>query len=131
MVFKYALIAIAELLGAFGQVFMKIGMGGRPPIPGGETLIVRIIAFGVWLVQTVFTRNVFIGLMLYFISSLFWLTLLRWFELSFVYPLIATGYIVVMVLSYFFFHDQITWVRIVGVLLICAGVGFIAQTAPK
>lgn len=121
MFFRYALIGIAVLLGAFGQVCMKVGMGGRPPIPAGG-------AAG-WYLRTVFSPYVFTGLMLYFISSLFWLTLLRWFELSFVYPLIATGYIVVMVLSYFFFHDQITWVRVVGVLLICAGVAFIAQTA--
>ena len=117
---KYAFIAIAVLLGAFGQVCMKYGMNARPPMEPGQALS--------WYLRTVFSPYVFAGLMLYFISSLFWLTLLRWFELSFVYPLIATGYIVVMVLSYFFFKDNITWVRVVGVLLICAGVGFIAQT---
>jgi drug/metabolite transporter (DMT)-like permease len=121
VIFRYSLIAVAVLLGAFGQVFMKFGIDGRPPIPAGG-------AAG-WYLRTVFSPYVFAGLMLYFVSSLFWLTLLRWFELSFVYPLIATGYIVVMVLSYLFFHDHITWVRVVGVLLICAGVGFIAQTA--
>jgi drug/metabolite transporter (DMT)-like permease len=125
---KSALIGVAVLLGAFGQVFMKIGMTGRPSIPAGGA--------AAWYLHTVFSPYVFAGLMLYFISSLFWLTLLRWFELSFVYPLIATGYIVVMVLSYILtkmgvtgFNDHITWVRVMGVLLICAGVAFIAQTA--
>ena len=127
MFIRYALIGIAVLLGSVGQVFMKIGMSGRGEIPPGGA--------AAWYVHTVFSPYVFAGLMLYFISSLFWLTLLRWFELSFVYPLIATGYIVVMVFSYILtkmhiagFNDQITWVRVMGVLLICAGVGFIAQT---
>ena len=119
---KYAFVGIAVLLGAFGQVCMKFGMDARPPMegfPGGTVA---------WYVRTVFSPYVFAGLTLYFISSLFWLTSLRFFQLSFVYPLIATGYIVVMVLSYFFFKDQITWVRVMGVLLICAGVALIAQT---
>ena len=117
---KYAFVGIAVMLGAFGQVCMKFGMDARPSMPPGGALA--------WYFHTVFSPYVFSGLALYFISSLFWLSALRFFELSFVYPLIATGYIVVMVLSYFFFKEQITWVRIMGVLLICAGVAFIAQT---
>jgi drug/metabolite transporter (DMT)-like permease len=43
-------------------------------------------------------------------------------NLSFAYPLLSTGYILVVVLSYYIFKEPVGWLRFGGVLVIVAGV---------
>jgi len=107
------LVGIALSLGSVGQVSMKWGMNH---------------AQGLGLARAIFTPYVFLGFVLYGISSLFWLMAIRKAQLSYVYPLIAVSYIVVAVLSYFIFHDKIGWQRSLGIALICVGVVFVARS---
>lgn len=108
------LVLIAVTLGSFGQVAMKWGMNHAG-------------AFS--LLRAIFTPYVFLGFVLYGVSSLFWLTVLRKAaQLSYVYPLIASSYIIVAILSYFIFKDQLGWQRWLGIVLICVGVAFVARS---
>ncbi|UCH35512.1 MAG: multidrug resistance protein [Armatimonadota bacterium] len=118
------LVFIAVVLASFGQIAMKHGMnltGSLGPSPGVTIL------FG--LLKAVFTPYVFLGLALYAISAMFWLMVLKQAqELSYVYPLIGSTYVIVLLLSWLFFKEHITLVRSVGVVLICLGVVFVARS---
>lgn len=116
------LVLIAVALGAFGQVSLKYGVGllkDFGPLGGGTILS---------LVRAIFTPYVFFGFLLYGISSLFWLFVLQQKELSYLYPMIAVGYVLVVFLSWRFFGDHVGWLRVAGVALICAGVVLVARS---
>lgn len=109
------LVLACVVLGVFGQIFMKKGMN-----------IIGIISikdiFSQKIFEVVFQRYVFIGIVLYILGSVIWLVVLSMEELSFVYPLIAIGYIITAILSKFIFNENLTFFRLFGILLIFGGV---------
>jgi len=56
-----------------------------------------------------------------------YLTALSWADLTFVLPSTAFSYVVVAVISHFWLHEHISYLRWAGILLITGGVGFISQ----
>jgi len=116
------LVLIAVVLASFGQVAMKVGMM-RVGDLGGPGL-----QFLLNLIKAIFTPYVFLGFFLYAVSSLFWLMVLKQAKLSYAYPLIASTYVIVLFLSWVFFQERITLVRLAGVALICIGVVFVAKS---
>ena len=65
-----------------------------------------------------------IGSLLVFFSS--YSAALSWADLTYVLPATAFGYVMIAVLSKFFLHEQISPQRWLGIVLISAGVGFVA-----
>jgi drug/metabolite transporter (DMT)-like permease len=57
-----------------------------------------------------------------------YLTALSWADLTYVLPATSIGYCLVAIFGKVFLHEQVTPLRWVGVLLIAAGVGFVAQS---
>ena len=117
------LVLIAVVLASFGQISMKYGMNlvGSFGPPGITVLL--------GLARAVFTPFVFLGLALYAVSAMFWLMVLKQAkELSYVYPLIASTYVIVLFLSWLLLQERITVVRLAGVVLICIGVVFVAKS---
>ena len=118
------MVAIAVTLGSFGQVSMRWGMQLFGPLGGpGKAMVVK-------LVQAVFTPYVFLGLALYAVSSMFWLVVLSQGKaLNYVYPLVASSYVIVLILSWIFLGERsIPLTRVAGVVLICLGVAFVAKS---
>lgn len=56
-----------------------------------------------------------------------YLTALSWADLTYVLPATAFGYVVTAVLSKYFLHESISFLRWTGVLLIAAGVGLVTR----
>lgn len=112
------LVLIAVLISSFGQVALKQGMN----------LVGEISNVGPKVIKAMFTPYVALGLLLYLLSSIFWLTALSREELSYLYPLIAMGYVIVALLSWWFFGDKIMALRWIGIVLICAGVTLVARS---
>jgi len=118
------MVAIAVTLGSFGQVSMRWGMQVFGPLgEPGKAMVVK-------LVQAVFTPYVFLGLALYAVSSMFWLVVLSQGKaLNYVYPLVASSYVIVLILSWIFLGERsIPLTRVAGVVLICLGVVFVAKS---
>jgi uncharacterized membrane protein len=68
------------------------------------------------------------GLVVFGISTIFWLTALSRKDLSYVYPFFAINMILVFLLSAIFLHETIGVMRITGALIIVAGIVLVAQT---
>lgn len=115
-----ALILLSVTLGVTGQIFLKQGVSADGPITGLNRA----------LLVTFFRPLVLLGLFCYGLSSISWLVVLSRTELSYAYPMIALGYVFVFFLSWWFFGENVTWIRIAGLFLICFGVVLVAITKP-
>jgi multidrug transporter EmrE-like cation transporter len=114
------LILLSVALGVTGQIFLKQGVSADGPVTGLNKAFLT----------TVLKPLVIMGFACYGLSSVAWLVVLSRTELSYAYPMIALGYVLVFFLSWWFFDDKVTWIRIVGLILICAGVVVVAITKP-
>lgn len=120
----WTFLFLAILLGAFGQILMKIGMKGVGPVPLHE---------GARSLVTYFSRAIFspplIGVAFcYGLSILLWLAVLSVQDLSLVRPLMSVGYL--LTLAYGIYSgESVTAERILGTLLITGGVFFLARSA--
>lgn len=104
-----ALIVIATVIGGFGSVYLKKGA--------------RELEFNVRkLLKNV---KLLYGVLLYGISSLFFIVGLRGGELSVLYPLVALSYVWVSLLSSRILKEEMGLWKWAGVALIVAGVGLI------
>ena len=61
-------------------------------------------------------------------GHLLWIKVLSKVELSYAYPMVSLGYVLVMIFSYFLFKENITPLRIAGVLFIILGVVLVARS---
>lgn len=109
------LLAIAILLAAGGQILMKLGVMRLGPleIPG------NIVSMAT---RMILNPGILAGLFVYGVSAFLWVIVLSKVELSYAYPMIAGGYVVVALLSWIIFHDQITPMRIAALVIIVMGV---------
>jgi len=64
----------------------------------------------------------------YIVSVVLWMVVLSKVEVSFAYAFLSLGFVIVTILGYLIFHENITWIRAFGIGLICAGVFCVAQS---
>ncbi|SJZ51251.1 transporter [Consotaella salsifontis] len=106
---------------AAAQIMLKYGMMQLGPLSfAGVNPIVKIL-------QIVFSPFVFLGLCTFVISMASHLFVLSKVELSYAYPFLSLAYVVVAVVAYFAFREDLNAARIAGIALICLGTIFIAQ----
>jgi len=115
------LVLICVVIGSFAQVYIKLGVGEKGGISLSELVTRKIFSI-------LFNRYVFLGLLLYSISTILWFVILSKAELSFVYPLIALGYIVTAFLAKIYFNESLTLLRWSGIVLILIGAGLILKS---
>jgi multidrug transporter EmrE-like cation transporter len=116
------LLVISIGLAVSGQLAMKAGMNKVGEIKSSDfkhlgNLIMRVLK-SFWAVA---------GIILYAVSALFWLVVLSRVPLSVAYPVVAGGYIVVVVYSRFVFKEEVRLIAWVGLALIVVGVIITAQ----
>ena len=101
----------------YGQLILKWRMsalGGSLP----NDLLDKIF----FLFKLVFDPFIFSGFASAFIASFFWMAAMTKFELSYAYPFMSGAFVLVFVLSVLFFHEVVTWQKILGLALIVAGI---------
>lgn len=69
------------------------------------------------------------GLFLYLLGSVFWILALSHKDLSYAYPMLSIGYLVIILVSWGILGEQITYVRMLGVLLISFGIILVFKSA--
>ncbi|MDH7600782.1 MAG: hypothetical protein QHI38_01380 [Armatimonadota bacterium] len=117
----FIVLCIAITLGAFGQVFLKMGLGAQG-IPPGRGLFETVGNIALAMLRP----KVMLGLVLYVTSTFFWLTAVSRVRLSVAYPMISLSYPLVVVLSAVILHEQVKWgCALAGLFFICSGVSFI------
>ncbi len=115
-------IIIALILGVAGQFLFK---------GGTESLNVSISGLSgpfilIWRMLT--NPSIFWGLFCYGLSTVFYILALKEKEISLVYPMIASSYILVVLFAWLFKHEAVSPIRWVGVLVITLGVILISRS---
>ncbi|MDD5747681.1 MAG: EamA family transporter [Actinomycetota bacterium] len=131
--FITAVLLITSIgLAVFGQLAMKAGMNsvtnnGENPLRSSDfahplSLAKRVLKDGLWAIA---------GIMLYAISAVFWLIVLSRVSLSVAYPMVAAGYIAVVLYSKFVFKEEVRPLAWIGLVFIVIGVVITAQGLPR
>ena len=117
---SFILILANIVLAVAGQILIKQGMNKVGSFSG-----VPLVQF---FVKAFSSPLVIIGLILYVISAGIWVMVLSKVDLSFAYPMLSLGYILILIFSSIYLGESISFVRVMGVLLIVAGIMFIYRT---
>jgi multidrug transporter EmrE-like cation transporter len=120
---NFLLILVCVALGVCGQLLLKHGMSSDPDQVDevGEVLP--------RLIKAALNPVVIAGFTFYAVSAALWLIVLTRTELSYAYPLLSMGYIIVVLLSRVFFGEAVTLTRFLGTVVIACGVWLISRTA--
>jgi len=108
-----AIALLSILLGATGQFLFRLGM-----VEYGNVTVT-----GIWrqLGSIILTPAIFIGFACFGVSSILWLVVISRWELSYAYPLVSLGYVIAILYGTLLLHEDLTFPKIVGCLLILAG----------
>jgi multidrug transporter EmrE-like cation transporter len=116
------LILSGVLLNAFAQVLLKKGMLG---IGYFEIKFQNLFP----LIKKVAANSyILLGLGSYGISVAIWLLVLARVEVSYAYPFLSIGYVVVTLFGYFIFQESLSWMRVIAVAVIIVGVILLARS---
>ncbi len=103
-----SLIIFVTFCTSFAQVFFKWGSQELSPF-------------------FFFNSYIIIGGILYVVGAVFLIISFKGGDVSVLYPIVATSYAWVVLLSYFFFDESIGFLKLSGVLLIIIGIIGISQ----
>jgi len=117
---NYLILGISILLAVTGQLLMKKGM-----MLFGTFSVTQLIHK---LIPMFMNPYVFFGFAAFGLSSIFWLVVLSRMELSLVYPMVSVAYVLVAIFSWIFFKENLTAIRVAGILVIILGVILISRS---
>lgn len=111
---KAILILFTSLTATLGNTLLKTGAsaGGE-----GELLEIRNLP------RTLFKPAIIGGGLIYLVSMILWITVLRVIDLSLAYPMqIGLNFIFIMLIARVYFRETLSWGKLVGVVFIFAGI---------
>jgi multidrug transporter EmrE-like cation transporter len=116
-----AIVSILLLVG--GQTALKAGLNeiGGVSLFGGSPVASFMGIFR--------TPWVILGFFFYGVSSIIWLDVLSKLDFSLAFPMVSSTYVVQQLIGYFFFHEHINSLRIIGIVLIIGGLAFLIRSA--
>ena len=121
---NYSLTALLFAItgGAFAQLLLKAGL-----IESADNSAALFVTLsGLSTLSIVFLT---VGMVFYGSSMIAWIIALREYELSFAYPLLSLGYIIVYVGAVMWpgMTDSVSWQKSLGIFLIVFGVALSSQ----
>lgn len=115
-------ILFTVLTNAAAQVLLKQGMVSLGPLSfSAETAIARLF-------QIVFNPWVFAGLSMFVISMASHLFVLSKVDLSFAFPFLSLAYVIVAIIAWAVFKEDLGAYKMAGIAFICVGTILIAQS---
>lgn len=114
MLKPFLLVVIAICFSVSGELLLKSGMN--------QIGIVTLAGLWTTLGKIVTHPRILAGFGLFGIGAVFWLAALSRVNLSWAYPMLSLGYILVLLFSMLVLKETIAPLRWAGVALICAGV---------
>lgn len=109
-------IFLTVVFTVYGQLIIKWQVGKAGALPAGLT------EKGLFLFRLFLNYWILSGFVAAFLASLAWMAAMTKFDLSYAYPFMSLAFVLVLVLSGLFFQEPITWIKIVGMGLIVAGI---------
>jgi len=120
----WTLVAATVLLTAVGQILIKwqASKASAAATNGPLSDLLRGL-------QLLLNPWVLAGLLAAFLASACWMVAMTRLELSEAYPFTALNFVLILLAGHYLFSEPVTWGRLLGTLLIIAGVVVIAYSA--
>jgi multidrug transporter EmrE-like cation transporter len=122
MISNFIFIISSVLLNALAQILLKAGMKQFGNIDLKNNIINTSISIAL-------NPYIITGFISYGISILLWLWVLSKVDVSLAYPFQALGYIVVTILAWLIFQENISFTRIMALIFITIGLIILAFSA--
>ncbi|MDN0033671.1 EamA family transporter [Oscillibacter valericigenes] len=119
---NFVLILSSVLLNCMAQLCMKKGMMGVGELSGGMSGLMSAIP------SMITNGFLWISAACYVVSIVLWLVVLSRVDVSYAYPFLSIGYVVAAVVGYFAFAENLSPIRIAGIIVICIGVILISRS---
>jgi multidrug transporter EmrE-like cation transporter len=114
--FDFIYIFAVIVLSVCGQLILKwqVAKAGAFPqsLPERALFLLRLV-LNPWIIG---------GLFAGFLAFLCWMAAMTKFELSYAYPFMSLAFVLVLLSSALLFHETVTMPKMIGVLLIMAGI---------
>ena len=118
----FLLIISSVSLSAFAQISLKTGMSG----PHIQSALIGNTSWLKLFLPVFGNPYVLGGLTMYGLGAILWLLVLARLDVSMAYPFMGLGFILTMLLGFFLLGETISIMRVVGTLLVVAGVTLIS-----
>jgi len=118
----YLFIALTILFTVIGQLLVKWGvqdLGGSPRSFG---------QLPSYAIQAFTNPKIIAGLLAAVIAALTWTMALSHSNLSFAYPFMGLAIVLVLAISPMIFGEPLSWIRWIGVLVVCLGLWITARS---
>jgi drug/metabolite transporter (DMT)-like permease len=115
-------IGCSLVLSVIGQALLKYGMGQMGPLSIDLASLPQIA----W--QIAISPYVIGGLLVYGVATFFWLITLSRVDLSVAYPSLSLTQVLVLGVAWLILREQISPLRVAGVLVICLGMLLVARS---
>ena len=74
------------------------------------------------------TPQIILGLLCFGVSLILWIVILSRTDVSYAYPFVALGICLTILAGWFFFNESLSMLRIIGVVIVVAGVITVANS---
>jgi multidrug transporter EmrE-like cation transporter len=115
------LVAFTVMLTVYGQLIVKWRVLRAGPFPADFT---RKLGF---LVGLLFDPWVMSSMLAALLAALSWMAAMTKLELSYAYPFMSLAFVLVLILSAVIFHEAVTAPKVLGMVLVIAGLGIASQ----
>ncbi len=118
-----SMIIVSILLSSAAQLLLKYGASS----PSIHKAIESHSILNLFLAM-IQTPQIILGLTCFGASLILWIIILSRTDVSYAYPFVALGICLTILAGWFFFHETISAMRIIGVLIVIAGVITVAKS---
>jgi multidrug transporter EmrE-like cation transporter len=117
-------ILLSVLFSSMAQILLKRGMNHCQCEFSLSTANIMPLLNGL-----VLNPSVMGGVFLHVLALITWLYVLKHVDVSYAYPFISLGFVLVLILGYFFFNEDVNLYRVAGVAAIMLGIILISRSA--
>jgi drug/metabolite transporter (DMT)-like permease len=117
-----ALVSINIIFNVIGQLLLKTGMNKL------GNFKISLEALPPVFLKAFLSPYILLGLGCYVTGFLIWLIVLAKAEVSYAYPLISLGYVLTAIMGWWLLGENVTWLRLAGIMVTCFGVFMISQS---
>lgn len=114
-------IVVTLFFTVYGQLVLKWQIGGAGPLP--ETGPEKVM----FLLRQLLNLWILSGFLSAFLASLAWMAAMTRFDLSYAYPFMSLAFVIVMIFGALFLGEVVNLPKMLGTLMVIAGLVVIAR----
>lgn len=118
-----SMIIISILLSSAAQLLLKYGASS----PSIQKAIYSHSILNLFYAM-ISTPQIILGLICFGVSLILWIVILSRTDVSYAYPFVALGICLTILAGWFFFNESLSLLRIIGVVIVVAGVITVANS---